>query len=56
MKGASECVMGKVVRRSLGFFAGEEEKKRWSAPMSMGERGDEVNTSSDCHVALVGKG
>ena len=36
-----------------GVFAGEEEKKRWSAPISMGERGDEVNTSSDCHVILV---
>ncbi len=41
MKGASECVMGKVVRRSLGFFAGEEEKKRRRAPMSSNKRGDE---------------
>ena len=36
-----------------GVFAGEEEKKRWSAPMSMGERGDEVNTSCNCDVLLV---
>ena len=27
-EGVSECVTGRVVRRSLGVFAGEEEKKR----------------------------
>ena len=27
-EGVSECVMGRVVRRSLGDFAGDEEKKR----------------------------
>ena len=41
MEGVSECVMGRVVRRSLGFFVDEEEKKRRRSPMSMSERGDE---------------
>ena len=27
-EGVSECVIGRVVRCSLGVFAGEEEKKR----------------------------
>ena len=41
MEGVSECVMGRVARRSLGFFVGEEEKKRRRAPMSRNKRGDE---------------
>lgn len=41
VEGVSEYVMGRVARRSLGFFTGEEEKKRRRSPMSMSERGDE---------------